>query len=157
MTPFASLRSSAKWLAAACLLLASCAPLLTTPDGFVKLDEHGVYDYRATTADGLVIAARQIDHDPEGSMAFWVRAVENEMRNRGGYALLERREVKTKKGLAGTQLRFGHDQGQEPHLYSVAIFVTEDDLFLVEIGGKKALIDQHQAQLEAALQSLDAD
>jgi hypothetical protein len=139
------------------LAASGCAPLLTTPAGFVELDERRTqYDYRATTADGLVIAARKIDHDPKGSMEFWVQAIENEMRNRGGYALLGKTPVKTKRGLAGTQLRFGHDQGREPHLYYIVIVVTEGDLYLLEAGGTKALLEKNAAQIAAAFQSLDA-
>lgn len=134
--------------------MSGCTPLLTTPDGFVQLEERTRYDYRATTADGLVIAARKIDHDPKGSIEFWVQAIENEMRNRGGYALLGKTQVKTARGLSGTQLRFGHDQGREPHLYYVVIFVTDGDVYLLEAGGTKVLVEKHAIQIDAAFQSL---
>ena len=95
-----------------------------TPKGFVELDARRPYHYRAVTADGLVLAARAIDHDPKGEVSFWTTAVANQLR-RAGYALLEERDVQTDSGLAGKQLRFGHDEGQRPHLYYVTLFVTD--------------------------------
>ncbi|MBK8994306.1 MAG: serine/threonine protein kinase [Myxococcales bacterium] len=123
----------------------------TTPQGFVELEDQEAYEYRATTADGLVIAVREIEHDPKGEMAFWTRAIENRMRQRGGYALLGTRDVKTKSGLDGKQLRFGHDESGKPHLYYVTIFLTEDYIFLLEAGGTKELMEKGSAGLDQAI------
>jgi hypothetical protein len=146
------------------LLAASCSPLVVTPPGFVSLDsDDSQYDYRATTPDGLVISARELDHDPEGALSFWVDAIKNKMRDRGGYALIGEQDVKTQKGLAGKLLRFGHDEGKVPHLYSVAVFVTmgswlsTGSIYLVEAGGTKELVEKNDAKILAAIQSLDAD
>lgn len=124
----------------------------TTPPGFVELEDQEAYDYRATTADGLVIAVREIEHEPKGEVAFWVRAVENRMRQRGGYALLGTRDVKTQSGLDGKQLRFGHDESGKPHLYYVTIFVTPDQIFLLEAGGTKELMEKGAPELDQAVQ-----
>ena len=123
-----------------------------TPDGFVELDnDWDDYDYRATTADGLVIAARAIEHDPEGSEAFWLKAIKNRMRESGGYALISENEVTSADGVRGTQLRFGHDDEGAPHLYYLAVFVTPETIFLVEAGGAKELMIAHEAQITAAV------
>ncbi len=148
--------------ACALALLCACGPslTLTTPSGFVELTEESpdeTFDYRATTADGLVLAARQLEHSPHGTLEFWTRAVENEIRQRGGYALLESQPVKTAGGLSGTQLRFGHDEGRKPHLYYVTIFVTERFLYLLEAGGEQGQLEQHRAALDSAVASLRID
>lgn len=144
------------------LLLAACAPSfsLQTPAGFVELTEDATdetFQYRATTADGLVLAARELEHAPRGSLEFWTKAIENEIRHRGGYALLDDQPVKTSAGLSGRRLRFGHDEGRQPHLYYVAVFVTDDHLYVLEVGGRRELVEAHEAQLEAAMASLSAD
>lgn len=95
-----------------------------TPPGFVELPDQDDYDYRATTADGVVIAVRAIEHEPGGELSFWVRAIEKHAREQNGYALLETLEVKNAQNLSGKQLRFGHDEGKHPHLYYVTLFVT---------------------------------
>lgn len=137
----------------------ACTPTFATPRGFVDLDESGTYDQRATTADGLVLAGREIENDPEGDLAFWSHAIENQMRMRGGYALLEKRAVKTEKGYSGTELRFGHDEGNRPHLYTIAIFVTmgnwlsDGTIYVVEAGGPKELVEKNAASIDWAIRN----
>ncbi len=152
-----------KWLSSllvAGLCLAGCGPSFEvgTPAGFVELEEdYSAYDYRATTADGLVLAVREIDHDPEGELSFWVRAVENKMRERGGYALLDRQKVTSADGLQGEQLRFGHDeQSGKPHLYYITVFVTEKWIYLLEAGGTKELMSSHAAQVDSLVSTFRA-
>ncbi len=139
---------------------AACTDLhVTTPPGFVAIDnDWDGYDYRATTADGLVIGVRAIDHDPKGEQAFWIKAIQNRMRNSAGYALLETVPVKSADDVGGTQLRFGHDfEGNNPHLYTITLFVTEDKLFLLEAGGSKELMTASAAQLDAAVGAFRTD
>jgi len=152
-------------LTAALFALAAfaCTPTFATPKGFVDLDQGGTYDQRATTADGLVLAGREIENDPEGDLAFWSHAVENQMRMRGGYALLEKRNVKTFEGHDGVELRFGHDEGNKPHLYSVALYVTQGNIwrdgtiYLIEAGGPKELVEKNRASIDWAIQHARVD
>ena len=121
-----------------------------TPPGFVALAEQDpLYDYRATTHDGVVLAVRVMPNDPLGDEAFWSQAVELRLRNQGGYALLESRAVRTRSGLPGRQIRFGHDEGARPHVYQVTLFVTKKRIYLLEAGGAKALMDRESPRLEA--------
>jgi hypothetical protein len=129
-----------------------------TPGNFVELEEEeSKYDYRAISADGLVLAVREIDHDPKGDLAFWVRAVENQMRRLGGYALIDQKDAKSADGVAGKVLHFGHDEGGRPHLYHVAVYVTDDDIYVLEAGGTKELMDRHAKDVEAAFANFRAD
>lgn len=144
------------FLAVALLALAGCGRPFTpaTPPGFVDLgDSYPDGEYRATTADGAVIGIRAYDHEPKGELAFWTRALENRMRESGGYALLEKRTVSNRGGLTGTQLRFGHDEGKVPHLYWVTLFVTDKKLFVLEAGGVKAEVERQEAQIEWAIKN----
>jgi hypothetical protein len=124
-----------------------------TPSGFVELDERhsSQYDYRATSADGVVISIRVVKHRPRGELAFWERAIENQLRDQGGYALLDKRDVRTQNGTAGRQLRFGHDEGGNPHLYYVTIFPTKKKLFIVEAGGTKDQLEATAGAIEQAI------
>lgn len=141
------------------LCLGACGPKFVhrTPQGFVELEDQRNYDYRAITADGLVLAARAIPHEPRGEISFWKDAVANHMRQRGGYALLSEIDVKTKSGLSGKQLRFGHDEGQTPHLYYVTLFVTEDDIYLLEAGGTKKLVEANADKIDWAVEEFRLD
>ncbi len=144
------------FLALALLALAGCGRPSTpaTPPGFVDLgDSYPDGEYRATTADGAVIGIRAYDNEPQGELAFWTRALENRMRDSGGYALLEKRAVSNRGGLTGTQLRFGHDEGRVPHLYWVTVFVTDKKLFILEAGGVKGEVERQEAQIEWAIKN----
>ncbi len=149
---------SALAIALAAATLSACTNFTAvTPKGFVELEDQELYDYRATTADGLVIGVREMDNEPEGELDFWAKAIENQLRNHGGYALLETREVKSKDGVTGKQFRFGHDEGKKPHLYYLAVFVTEDTIQLLEIGGTKELVTKHAAEVDYAVANFSVD
>ena len=139
------------------LVTVACGPTFQAqaPAGAVEIEnDYDDYDFRATTADGLVFAVRQIDHDPEGDAAFWLTAIKNRMRERGGYALLEEVAVQSADGVGGTQLRFGHDESSgSPHLYYLTLFVTPQSLFLVEAGGTKELMTKHATDVDAAIKA----
>jgi hypothetical protein len=134
-------------------LLSACSHDFTaaTPRGFVELEDQELYDYRATSADGLVIGVRELDNEPEGELEFWARAIENQLRNRSGYALIETRAVRSKDGVVGKQFRFGRDEGQTPHLYYVAVFVTKKRIQLLELGGTKEIMTRQAAAADYAL------
>jgi hypothetical protein len=132
-----------------------CAPLMNPPPGFVEVEGER-YTFRASSADGLVISVREIEHDPKADLAFWVRAIENELRLGRGYALLTVQDVQTAKGLKGKRLRFGHDEGATPHLYWAVVFVTDGKLYVIEVGGTKELVESNEALLEKAIFDLNA-
>lgn len=141
--------------AAACSLLAmGCGrPFVpATPPGFVDLGEgYPDGEYRATTADGAVIGIRAFDNDPKGELAFWSRALENRMRETGGYALLEKKAITSRSGLAGAELDFGHDEGRTPHLYRIALFVTDKKIFVIEAGGARPEMERQASQIDWAI------
>jgi hypothetical protein len=136
-----------------CLMGCGYAFEPSTPSGFVELkkQEDAGYAYRATSADGLVIGVRQLDNDPKGELSFWEQAIENQLRQRVGYSLIDKRDAKSADGTAGRQLRFGHDEGKTPHLYYVTIFITDHHIFLIEQGGTKELVEAHAADLDGAV------
>jgi len=141
---------SATWL--------GCGPLIKTPDHFIALEEHsGDFDYRATSADGVVLGARVLDFDEDrgGGLQFWVDAVKLRLSSMGGYALLKEQDVTTDSGLRGKELRFGRDEKKAPYQYWVTLLVTGDELVVVEAGGPEAKLVSHQARVAAAIRSVD--
>lgn len=153
------------------LRLASCLALVTaagcgrpyevqTPSGFVDLEDRyddGDDEYRATTADGVVIGVRAFDNEPYAERAFLVRAIENQLRLGRGYALLETKKVSSKNGVEGTQLRFGHDEPSGPHLYVLTVFVDDDHVWLHEAAGKKELVEKAEQSIAWSLRELALD
>lgn len=134
---------------AALAALSGCRPFApATPPGFVDLsDSYSNGEYRATTADGMVLGVRAFENKPKGELPFWTKVVENRMRDTSGYALLETKDVKDRVGNVGKQLRFGHDESGVPHLYYVSIFVNDDHVYVLEAGGTKDLVTKHEQQI----------
>lgn len=123
---------------------------------FVELEEESaVYDYRATTADGVVVGIRAVEIDPDrgGNLAFWVEAIEQRMRRIGGYALLGKADVRA-GSLRGKQLRFGRDEGERPYRYSVSLFIDDDYLYVVEAGGAQDVFDRSARDVQRLIGSI---
>lgn len=125
-----------------------------TPPGFVDLGHrYGNDEYRATTADGLVLGIRAYDNEPKGDLSFWSRVIEKRLRENGGYALLGKSNMRSRNDLPGIQMRFGHDEGKQAHLYSLTVFVDADHVFLLEAGGAKADVERHQKQIDWSIRN----
>ena len=107
---------------------------------------------KASPGDGLRRGAPAL---PSGSRP--ARAIENQLRNRSGYALIETRAVRSKDGVLGKQFRFGRDEGQTPHLYYVAVFVTPKRIQLLELGGTKEIMTRQAAAADYALANFTVD
>ena len=133
---------------------AACRPFIpATPPGFVELDERTAtsFDYRATHPDGLVTGVRVIRNSHDGDLAFWSRAVENELRLGKGYRFVRSDAIQNRDGLAGRMLEFGHDEGKSPHVYRVGLYLHGSDLFVLEQGGTRELVTAHAAELDQSL------
>ena len=145
------------WIALALLptvALASiaCGPKLAPPPSFAEVNGGG-YDYRATTPQGVVVAARSEKNKPEANLDFWSRAVDVKLR-REGYAKGGEAPVTTERGLNGLELAYARDTGGRRYEYVVAVFVKKDQVFVVEAGGDKDDFDPARADVEKAIRSL---
>jgi hypothetical protein len=128
---------------------------LSTPSGFATLDEGGDYSYRATNAKGVVLATRTQPNDVKANTEFWAETLDAKLRDRG-YSVDGTRNVKTAKGLAGTQLRYTTTKDGREHRYWVTVFATAKKVFVVEAAGDKDPFDKSVAAVESAIATLDA-
>jgi len=144
-------------LLAVTVVACSHVPPLTTPARFLELEEEEAsdYRYRASSADGVVIAVRELEIDPArgGDLQFWVDATQSQIRGRRGYALLEQAEVETSAGK-GHQMRFGRDERGRTYRYWLTVVLTEHALYVIEAGGPSDKFEAHQPAVEAAIKSL---
>lgn len=153
-------------LALALLALASFAGCghhfsIDTPADFVELEpereQRRGYAMRATSADGVVIAVREIADGREGSRDFWVDAIRNRLRRAGGYALLEEEDVRAASGDTGHQMRFGRDEAGRPYVYWITVFVRGDRVTVVEAGGRREVFDEESDGVRRAIASVRLD
>jgi hypothetical protein len=137
------------------LSLGGCARgfQLQTPDGFAELDD-GDYAYRATSAEGVVIAVRREANDPKANLAFWSAAVDYELR-RKGYTARASKEVKSAEGVPGKQIRYEATREGRPNVLWTTVFVTGKHVVVVEAGGDSAHFERVEADVEKAIKALE--
>lgn len=128
---------------------------ITTPSEMVAVEKSD-REYVAMTHDGIVLRAlvhEQGDTEEVGVAGrdFWVQSVRERMRTRGGYALLEEREVTSSNGVEGTQLEFGRDQDGVAYLYLLTLFVTEENVHVLDAGGRQDRFEEARGAIDRAL------
>ncbi len=130
--------------------------MLTTPAGFAEMDDtHDDYGYQATSAEGVVIAVRKEDNDPQGNLDFWAKALDYELQSRG-YETKHQTSVQTEDGVTGRQLRYSITRQGRPHVLLVSVFVNDDDVYVVEAGGDEEYFAQVKTAVANAVKTLDA-
>lgn len=139
------------------LAATACGPafVLDRPSDFLTLDEHESrshgYAFRATSADGVVVAVRELENRGHGSLTFWTESIRNQLRYGSGYAIAEETSVRAASGEEGTRLVCGRDQGSVAYTYWVTVFVADDELYVVEAGGPRDVFEVHRQAVEASL------
>ena len=149
-------------LLTACVALTACAGpySIETPPQMVALEEDS-RDYVAMTHDGVVLRARVLSQGqgrydvPRAEHDFWVEATRERMRTAGGYALLDEKEVQSADGHRGTRLEFGRDHNGRPYHYWMILFVTEDNIHVIDAGGAEERFEGARDAVEAALSSYE--
>jgi hypothetical protein len=142
---------------AATLAAPGCGPgfAVKTPDGFVELDDQEEYAYRATSAEGVVLGVRAEPNRPKGNLGFWTNAIDLKLR-RSGYEAVDAKEIKTKSGATGKQIRYTrmirmiYDR---PLTYWMTVFVTDADVFVVEAGGDARDFEKSKDAITTAIES----
>jgi hypothetical protein len=147
-------------LVSACLFalsVAACHPSagLAAPDGFAELGGEKSYDWRAASAQGVVLAVRTEKNEPRANVDFWTDAIDVRLR-RAGYDATARKDVTSAAGLAGKQLRYSRVEDRRTYRYWLTLFVAGDRVYLVEAGGDKDSFDPAEKTVERAVLTVRA-
>jgi hypothetical protein len=149
-------------LIAAAAATVGCRPFdVETPDSFIELEDQrrADYDYRATTADGVVVAVQGLPNKQRGTLSFWAEAVRNKLRDARGYALLEESDVRAVGGMPGKQLRFGRDEAGHTFRYWVTIFVRHEGMYprvwVIEAGGEQEVFESRREEVERLIATFE--
>ncbi|MFT3775565.1 MAG: hypothetical protein QM820_60225 [Minicystis sp.] len=144
-------------LSAASLAAIGCGPSVTlqTPPGFAVLEKQEEYVYRATSAEGVVIAVRAEKNEPKGNLDFWAEALNRQLRKSGYAPDGDPTEVRTGTGLSGREMKYTREQGGRSYRFWVAVFVTADRVWIVEAGGDaERFKEKAQKGIQRAIESL---
>ncbi len=141
----------------ACLCIASgCtpAPHLFAPSEFAELHDQRSYDYRATSAQGIVLAVRTEPNKPRANVDFWVDAIDVRLR-RQGYVAEKSLSVQSDSGAIGKQIRYTRvEPDRRTYCYWVTLFASNDKLYIVEAGGDQEAFKPAEGTVEKAVLSL---
>ena len=149
------------WILSA-MLLVGCTSQMTVPEPFVRLDNPGLYDTKAISADGVTIAARRIDVPADSTLAFWTRAVTDELVAQG-YRQDDAEDVTAARqgsrqaagGQEGKLLWFSRELDGRRYTYVTALFPTAaGQVLLAEAGGPADAFEEHRAAVREALLSV---
>lgn len=124
-----------------------------TPDGFAELDQ-GDYAYRATSAEGVVIAVRREANDPKANLAFWSAAVDHALRKKG-YSALSAKDVTSENGVPGKQIRYTATRAGRPNVLWTTVYVSGSHVVVVEAGGDAAHFQRVEAEVERAVGAIE--
>ena len=133
------------------LSTAACSKgyVVETAPGFVKMTEdQAPYDWRAVAPEGVAVALRVVKLDETADLPFWTQAVTLRMREMDGYSLLKSTDVKSRDGVTGKEVEFGHDESGKPFLYRVRIFLAGKKLYVLEAGGAKDQMDRYAPSVD---------
>jgi hypothetical protein len=138
------------------LAVAGCGRgfVLTTPSGFAELEAGRDYAYRATNAEGVVIAVRRENNRPYGDLGFWSGAVDAHLR-RDGYTADKAVEVQSADGVPGRQIRYHATRERREFVFWASVFVTEANVVVVEAGGDRLHFDKLEGAVGSSLASLE--
>lgn len=146
-----------------CSLLMGCASFdIETPPQMVVIEKSSD-TYVAMTHDGVVLRANVYSQGdssrdvPRGSQEFWVKSTRERMRTTGGYALLDETAARSADGHEGTRLEFGRDQNGVPYHYWVILFVTDDHIHVIDVGGRQDRFEDAKEAVQQALASYEVN
>lgn len=143
------------WIAAGAWMLFGCSGVnVNTPAGFAEIDDDDTYAYRATSAEGVVLAVREEANDPRGNLDFWSSAVRYEL-ERKGYTSVDKQDVRSPGGVEGRQMRYRTTRNGRPNVLWVTVFVTDGSVFVVEAGGDVAHFERVEKAVDEAVRGLD--
>lgn len=127
------------------------------PADFVELEEPewSSYAFRSTSARGVVIGVKELENTNEATLAFWLEAVKERLRTVRGYALLEEAEQRAGSGQTGKLMRFGRQEGSQPYVYWLGLWVTPGKVYVLEAGGRRDEFEKVQNQVEQTIAAFE--
>ncbi len=126
---------------------------IETPSSFAEIDA-GNFDYRATSAEGVVLGVRREKNDPHGNLEFWSAAIDHEL-VRHGFVPGVTRAVTTPSGLTGRQMRYSTTRNERPFVLWTTVFVDGKHLVVVQAGGDEAHFSQVEKAVDHAIRTLE--
>lgn len=139
----------------ALVLGSACAPRyeMAAPEAFKRFEQRS--GYKAITADGVMLKAREVKNYPEGDLPFWTDALQRHLVARGYIQKGKTECFKTQKGVDGCTLAFLLPHGAEDWVFAQTVFVQGKRIVLVESAGPFERFARIEAALATAMRTFD--
>ena len=112
------------------------------PVGYVAIEDKGIYDFRAVSAEGCYYAVRSAKNQDNASLDFWVTASTNELTEGKGYTLLANEQDITDSGKPMQIMELSTTKVGQDLLYVVALTASSSKIGIVEAGGPAEKIQE---------------
>ena len=136
------------------LALSACnAYRLDPPKGFAQVDEDRS-GTRMKAGDDVGLNLRVFPNVDGGTLQFWSEDLVRKL-DRRSYVLVAQSEVRSKNRVAGTRFDFSYTvpgTESEQKFYSVALFVTDQRVFALQLAGDESKRARHLASFDAIAQ-----
>ena len=121
------------------------------PRDFVVFDREA--DFKAISADGVRIKARELPNNPKGDLDLWTRTILLQLENQG-YTVDKQERIKPATGQAGRLIASHYLIRNVKYAYWTAIFVRGETLLLIESAAPAEDFARHESAIRRSLAGL---
>ncbi len=134
-------------------LAAGCASYtVSAPEGFAYFEKETRFR-KFVSADGVRFKVQRIKNYPYGDAEMWRESVDIHLKQEG-YHPLSAKDISTPGNMKGAYAEYQTRYNAEDYIYSVALFVDPEYIYLFESGGQKKYFDRHREALLNSIRSL---
>lgn len=118
--------------------------VFNAPSGFAEFTKEKS-SYKAISSDGIRLKVYNIKSDHSGDVKMWNNAVEYYLKGLG-YHLISGKDIAA-GNLKGCYSEYSYRYYGENYIYSLALFVKEKRICIIEAGGKDAYYKKRRASI----------
>jgi len=108
---------------------------------------------RMITAEGVMYRVRSVENNPKADLAFWQKAIKTHMLD-SGYVFQSESEIAA-RDQNGYLLNLAAPVGASDYLYSIALFVHNKSIILIESAGEIAAYDKQSKHIRSLINNTD--
>lgn len=135
------------------LFLIQCkGPMIQAPSGFAEY-EGSSGTFQLVSPDAVRVRVYRTDNQPRGNLSTLKSAVELHFESLG-YEILRNESIETADGLQGRLFITSVMTMNGEYRYMASFFPVEDDVFIVEAGGRKEDFEPYEKDLIRQIRTL---
>lgn len=145
----------------AALLCAACGcKMIEAPGGYLRVDNHRPYLFKAVSPDGCAFTVIERENEGVSELDDWKKAARNQLERGKGYQFVAEDALQTAKGSHGWEMVFATNTHGLDYVYYLAVVRHDSNfwgihkLYVTEAAGEKAYMDKDLPAIKKAARSL---